>query len=62
MLGLEPRYIWRPARNNSSGSDTAGKLRSDRGAAVAFEEHFLFSAFASCDQFARNWRFISASP
>ena len=50
MLGLEPRYIWRPARNNSSGSDTAGKLRSDRGAAVAFEEHFLFSAFASRDQ------------
>src|SRR4030095_7721698 len=49
-LALEPHHVWRPARNNSSGSNTAGNLRSDRGAAVTFEKHFTFSAFAPRDQ------------
>jgi hypothetical protein len=49
-LALESDYVWRPARNHPSGSDTAGKLGSDRGAAVAFEKHFTFSPFALRDQ------------
>jgi hypothetical protein len=52
-LAREPGQVYRPARHDCTGSHIAGKLRGDRGAAVAFERHFAFSALAARAQ--RNY-------
>src|SRR5437762_7480402 len=64
-LAREPGQVCLPARQrllkamtdpqrDCSGSHAAGKLRCDRGAAVAFKKHFAFSAFAARDQRNHN--------
>jgi hypothetical protein len=53
-LAREPDQVCRPARHDCTGFHAAGKLRGDRGAAVAFEKHFAFSAFAARDQRNHN--------
>lgn len=56
VLAREPGQVCRPARHDCTGSHAAGKLRGDRGAAVTFEKHFVFSGFAARDQRNHNRR------
>jgi hypothetical protein len=64
-LALEPGRICRAVRppllkamtgpqRDCPGFNAAGKMRGDRGTAVAFEKHFAFSAFVARNQRNHN--------